>query len=509
MVNDSVFNLNETIIYKLKKTHQSIFSLIQSSDKNEYALVTDDDLLILCNSQKAVQYYIQQSQNNLLINKDKAMLEYTSDNFSEPCHIMHYNNQSLLSGNFTIPFILNQKNILSTQQAFSQISYTTKILSTYWQVRLNGTYTNQKNENTSVDNNNLWEFETDSTIITEPFLFINHNTQENELCFQSSNNDLHLLNSVGNLIWTKKINEPIQSKIHIVDIFKNGKLQLLFNTKNYIHLIDRNGNYVQGYPIKAPAEITSQISLLDYDNDKDYRILIACANKHIYNYSIYGIKTEGFNPFKTQNIVQLPIQYVKVGQSDYLITVDIEGKIYAFSRKGEGRIALNNHTTTNLNSFSVLAGNTINNTKIVYADDSDNLLNKISLTDKKETLKLGDEISNFKTQFDFVNDDAQKDIVCYGDGAIYGYDYFSNKLFEYFSTTSVYDNIQIVKTSSYTYIIAFDKTGNKIDVLNKTGKLEYSLVNASKAPLIKDLYKNGKQYIIYINKNKLMCKALK
>lgn len=508
VISDSVFTEKEQPIYKLSKLHQSLFSLIQSSDKNEYALISEN-ILILCNNQLALQFYKQQAENNLLNGKDSEMNNYADDNFSVPFHLLYYNNYALLSNNTHEPLIVNQKSLLIKNKALSKTAYTAKMLTTNWQVRLNAMYAKVTANDTLFDNNNLWEFETDSIISSTPFSFVNHHTQENEVCIQTANNELRLLNATGNLIWTKKINEPIQSQVFTVDMFKNGKLQLLFNTKNYIHLIDRNGNDVQGYPVKLPSAITSNITLLDYDKDKNYRLLLACADRRIYNYTIYGIKTDGFLNFKTTDIVHSPIQYVKVGLSDYLIAIDDEGKVYAFSRKGEGRIILNNHAVTQLTKYAVIAGNTIDNTKIIYIDDKNNLLNKISLSDKKETIKLGDEVLNFDTQFDFVNNDTQLDVICFGDGALYGYDLFSNKIVEYFSATAVYSNVQIAKTSTYTYIVAFDKAGNKIDVLHSNGKMAYSLPFVTKVPLIIDLYKNGTLYMMYSNNNKLMCKALK
>ena len=207
------------------------------------------------------------------------------------------------------------------------------------------------------------------------------------MCFQDKEKQLYLISSTGNLIWKKKLNETIQSDIYTVDIFKNGKYQLLFNTENYLHLLDRNGNYVQGYPVRLPSKATSSMTLLDYDKNKDYRIFIACADKRIYNFSLYGVKTEGYIPLKTDALVELPIYYSKIGQSDYLTTIDVMGKIYVFSRKGEGRIDFKNKAITGLSNFYVLAGNSLDNSKIIYVDDKNNVLNKISLTDKKELLK--------------------------------------------------------------------------------------------------------------------------
>jgi hypothetical protein len=505
LVNDSATKQNDLTMYHLQKEYQQLFTLINPSHTFQYACINND--LLLCFSDHiALQHYLQSIANSIMINKDNEFMEYANDNLAQACNIVCYNNTALL-----IPdkdaYIIRAKELVTSENAISHISVTGKNYKNLMQVRVNFSHAQQKSEDANMESS-LWSFNADSSVISSVNVFTNHSTQENELCFQDNTKQLYLISSTGNLIWKKKLNEVIKSDIYTVDIFKNGKLQMLFNTENYLHLLDRNGNYVQGYPVKLPAKVTSDITLLDYENNKDYRIFLACANKHIYNFSLYGIKTEGFTPLKTDAIVELPIQYIKVGQSDYLITVDVMGKIYAFSRKGEGRIDFKNKTTTNLSNFYVLSGNTLDNSKLIYVDDKNNLLNKISLTDKKEALKLGDELSGFKTHYDLINDDAQMDVLAYGDGALYGYDLFSSKLMEHFSTASVYENVQAISTSSHNYILAFDKTGQKIDIIDKEGKLISSISNASKRPLVSNLYKNGKTYLVITNRHQVFCQEL-
>ena len=506
LVSDSVTTINDEKNYHIKKEYQSIFSLLNNSEITEYATITDGNL-ILANQQKAFTFYSESKRDANLISKDKEMMTFVEDNFSEACHVLHYNKLSDKPSKY-IPWILKVVPKLTLTNALSHVAYTAKLNNNLWQVRLNAVHKSNQLIDDHVSNKQLWQLEIDSIVETTVYPFTNHTTQENELCFQTINKELYLINTTGNVLWKKKINESITSKVYTVDIFKNGKLQLLFNTANYLHLIDRNGNYVQGFPIKVPAKITSQLTLLDYDNNKDYRLLIACADKRIYNYSIYGIKTDGFVPFKTADIVELPIKYIKLGLSDYLISIDVEGKIMAFSRKGEERIELTNKTITHLNQFDILEGNSLNSTKLVYVDDKDNLLNKISLSDKKETLKLGDEISNFYSKYLYFNEDKQLDVICSGDGSIHGYDLFSNKLFEYFSETSVYNDVQVIKNVSQQYLIAYDKAGSKIDVINASGKLIKSINGVSKTPLVIDLYKNNTFYIIYNFKNTIRCEEL-
>ena len=507
LMSDSVLSFSESKVYKLNTDLAQVFSFSKQDLKNQYAYLSENYLLFF--SHKSILDYFQQSiATSQLLGKNLAFMNYANDNLMLDCNYLYYENSELMKKHNINSFI-NSEELWKSDNATAQLSLTAKNYKNNIQVRINATHAQQKIDGNSNETNSLWSFLADSSINSRAYLFTNHLTQENELCFQDELNNVYLINSTGNLIWKKKITETIKSDIYTVDIFKNGKFQMLFNTENYLHLIDRNGNYVQGFPVKLPAKVTSNLTLLDYEGNKDYRLFVACADKRIYNFSLYGIKTEGFVPVKTDAEVVLPIRYVHVGASDYLITVDASGKIYAFSRKGEGRIDFKNKTIAQLDHLYVLAGNNLDNTKLIYVDDKNNLLNKISLADKKEALKIGDELNDFKTSFALVDDDTQSDMLVYGNGAFYSYDLFTGKLMEYFNELAVYDDAQIVQTSDHDWLLAYDKTGQKVDIVNTDGKLASSLQGATQKPFTCDLYKNGKTYVLLVNGNKVSCQELK
>ena len=505
IIKDSTYKEPELEYYHIHKKYKELFSIIDELKSYNYVCVHDHELIFMSDF-KAVSLYKYAITNSLLLSKDLNFIDYAHNNFQQSCQLFCYENLSVKSHDRS-PFLYHPNSIIKSNNSISHTSYTLKNYKNKIQIRLNVSHEKQKADDSN-SSSLLWSYSSDSTIISPINQFTNHITQENELCFQDNSKQLYLISSTGNLIWKKKIDENIKSSIYTVDIFKNGKFQLLFNTDHYLHLIDRNGNYVQGYPLRLPAKATSNISLLDYDKNKDYRIFIACADKHIYNFSLYGIKTEGFKPLKTDAIVELPIFYTKIGQSDYLITVDVMGKIYAFSRKGDGRIDFKNKTIAGLSKLFVLNGNTLDNSKLIYVDDKNNLLDKISLTDKKETLKLGDELLGFKTNFDLVNEDLQPDLLVFGDGAIYGYDLFSSKLVEHFSKVSLFEQVESITTSSHNYLLAFDKINQKLNIITKDGKLVSTIPNVSKQPFVYNLYKNGKMYLVIVYQNKVQCQLL-
>ena len=89
-------------------------------------------------------------------------------------------------------------------------------------------------------------------------------------------------------------------KLIQLTFYKNNKYQCIFNTNSNLHIIDRNGNYVENYPIKLPVKTKIGHSLFDYNNKKKYRIIVVGDDNMIYNFDKFGKKVVGWK-YKKQN----------------------------------------------------------------------------------------------------------------------------------------------------------------------------------------------------------------
>ena len=184
-----------------------------------------------------------------------------------------------------------------------------------------------------------WTSLLDAAPIGKPTLVKNHYTQENEICIQDALNNLYLISNSGRIIWKKAIGENIISDIHQIDYYKNGKLQLLFNTRNKLWLLDRDGNFVERYPILLSSPATTGLSLFDYDQNRNYRIFIPTQDNKINLFNADGNINTGFKFKGTEEIVNTPIQYFRIAGKDYIITSD-KNRVYILNRRGQERIKL-------------------------------------------------------------------------------------------------------------------------------------------------------------------------
>lgn len=357
------------------------------------------------------------------------------------------------------------------------------------------------------EQNVLWTLTLDNPGSSGAFGFVNHTTGENEIVIQDEQNVLYLINAKGTVLWKKALNEKILSAVHMVDIYKNNKYQLLFNTENYLHLIDRNGKYVEQYPVKLPAEASAPISLFDYDSNKDYRIFIPCRNRQIYNFSIHGTLQDKFAVVRTEDEVRLPVQYVKVGASDYLVALDKEGKIYTFSRKGAGRIGLRNRTTVNCKAFYTDASKSVSNTYLVYVDERNGLISKISFEDKKEIVKLGfpgNGITHVK--FALIDNNRNMDLILSGDHTLQAYNFSGNLIVEKNSELSL-GLSDFYSDESHNIFYALNEERSQLCVFDQLNS-RTRMLKATAMPLISNLFRDNKKYLIVTNGSELNCVPL-
>lgn len=195
----------------------------------------------------------------------------------------------------------------------------------------------------------VWESKLDTISFMKPKFVINHRTGEKEIFIQDVKNNIYLINNSGRIQWKLHIEEPIMSEIYQVDYYKNNKLQILFSTKNKIYIIDRLGNNVENYPVELRAPATNGIALFDYENNRNYRIFIACDDHHVYSYDIEGKLVKGWEFDITDKFVYQPLQYFTYDNTDYLIFKD-SLKTYIVDRRGRTRIDVNEFFSSSPNN---------------------------------------------------------------------------------------------------------------------------------------------------------------
>jgi hypothetical protein len=196
---------------------------------------------------------------------------------------------------------------------------------------------------------NSWEAQLDAGISLKPKIVKSHVSENNEIILQDNANNVVLINAEGQILWKKNISGKILGEIHQIDLYKNNKYQFLFNTKEHIYLIDRNGKNVDAFPIKLKSPATNGMAVFDYDKDRTYRILLACENKGVFLLNTAGGRVDGWEFGQTESEVTLPAQHFVSNGKDYIVFGD-KTNTYILNRKGETRVLAKSKFNRNPNS---------------------------------------------------------------------------------------------------------------------------------------------------------------
>jgi len=311
-----------------------------------------------------------------------------------------------------------------------------------------------------------WETLLDTVAAVKPFFFTNHITGAKEIFIQDMKNNAYLINAAGRVLWKVPLRERISGAIFMVDYLKNGKFQLLFSGRNYLHLLDRNGNYVERYPVRLRSPATNSLALFDYDNNSSYRILIAGEDQLVYAYDINGNVVKGWKPFKTTSQVKSEISWIRVSGKDYLLVSD-ETSVYFIDRTGNPRLTLREPVTrAGKSSLRLLTGSKPS----VICSSPDGTIQHIYFDGsvKKTSLRK----FSFDHSFDIfdVNGDGFGEYIFIDKGILYLYNHNGSEIFtREFGSDNLGGPINFIFSAAERKIGVFDIKNNQIYLIGRNG----------------------------------------
>jgi len=266
------------------------------------------------------------------------------------------------------------------------------------------------NPQAKVSNSAVWKIKLDGKIITKPLFFTNHYSFKKEIFVQDIFKNIYLIDNNGKVLFKQELSENIIGSPTQIDYYNNSKHQILFNTENYIYIIDRNGKNVEGFPVKLESPATNQLSVFDYDNDNNYRFFVACKDQKIYLYQKDGKINEGWNKINTELEVTKPIQYFNYDSKDYIVFSD-KANIYITDRRGNPRITTDKKYSISENSlFYFQKATNSQKAGFIITNFSGNII-KIHLDGKTELIKTEQMPENHFFDYADINGDGYKDYV--------------------------------------------------------------------------------------------------
>ena len=393
--------------------------------------------------------------------------------------------------------LLTDYDIISTNQEnkfdFFQLDSTDAVLDLYkiFQLKegnnlasINGVISNYRDDSKNSEIELKFETSISNEIILGPLIVKNHTNNKNEVFVQDSENIIYLINDNGQIEWTKKINDRVIDEVKQIDSYKNGRLQYVFATQNSLHVIDRKGRDVGKFPLKFNDQITKPVSVFDYDNNKNYRLLIT-QNDELFMFDSKGNKVRGFDYNKKSKIITNP-EHFRISNKD-IIVFKTSDDLKILNRRGKVRIKINedyNYSKDEIFQYQNSLLTTTANNNIVKIDMNGNSKEVSSMSfngkyvsDKKTIYTLQKNIlsnskKNIEIQFGkYENFSAISDKK---NTLINIYDSQNNKLYLFDDEINTVKGFPILADTNASFILE----NNKIEfcVISDSKKIKYFLL---------------------------------
>ncbi|MDR2835830.1 MAG: WD40 repeat domain-containing protein [Bacteroidales bacterium] len=322
-----------------------------------------------------------------------------------------------------------------------------------------------KTENNILNQKTVWESKLDAPVLSKPFVVKNHINDLKEVLVQDENYSLYLITNQGIILWKFPLEEKISGNITQIDFYENDKLQYAFSTDTKIYIIDRLGNCIENYPIKFRSKATAAMTIFQYDDNKQWRILVPCEDKKIYLYNLKGHLLKDWELPKTENLITTPIFHYDNKGQDYLVAHD-DYKLYVLSRTGKEKLKFFTNFKFSNNNISFDS----RNNKFV-ATDTDGIVHFFNISSKTiDTISFKKFSENHKFMFADITGDLKSDYIFTDKDEIFVYDNGKKLLFSYKFDGEILYSPAIYDFGENIYIGIATNSG-KIYLINKKGEL--------------------------------------
>ena len=273
-----------------------------------------------------------------------------------------------------------------------------------------------------------WELKLEAKMVGKPHIVEDHLSSEKRIIVFDALNNMYFINHKGEVLWKHMLSGRPLGDVYEVDAYKNNKVQYLFNTENYLYLIDVLGRDVGDFPIELPSPATNGLALFDYTGQKYYRIVFAGADQKVYNYDIEGRPVTGWRKPTMENKIKQPLQHLVYGSRDYIIITDRKGHVKITNRKGQERITITDSFTNGRNS-KFYVNRTNSKSPFITTD------NKGKLTYLKATGSTSETIFDTLSPkhhffYEKFNKDPHYDFIYFDNNKLTVYDRFQEIVYE-------------------------------------------------------------------------------
>lgn len=184
------------------------------------------------------------------------------------------------------------------------------------------------------DDNRIWEVRLPGKIIASPTVVFDQGSDgKNIIVFDDAAN-ITMIDRNGAIRWQRVLAEPGMGEVHTLQGDQPETTRYLFNTPNYLYLIDNAGNILPGYPKSLAGTATTAATLARFANDQKPRLLIPTADRSIISIDLLGNRIAEWETLTMEHICIRPPQHIIYQGTSFVVLSDSAGRVVIANRRG-------------------------------------------------------------------------------------------------------------------------------------------------------------------------------
>ena len=142
-------------------------------------------------------------------------------------------------------------------------------------------------------------------------------------------------------VWAIPFDTPVCGYVEQIDLYDNGRLQMLFASGSKMYLLDRVGRFVYGYPVKLPKKVVMGPKLVKDIKGMKHSVLTLNEDNTVSWYDVSGKPVQGWKDIVAPEFVKELPEPVELGGTKYwvlrapsqLLLYTLDGKRLEFADK--------------------------------------------------------------------------------------------------------------------------------------------------------------------------------
>jgi hypothetical protein len=182
--------------------------------------------------------------------------------------------------------------------------------------------------------------------------------------------------------------------------------------------------------MKLNASSSAGLSVIDFDKNKNYRLIIPCTNSTVYSFDIEGKSLKDWHFEKSDAPITQAIQSFKIRKDDYLVCSD-KYSTYILNKKGEKKITANQKFDLSKNARFYLDRVDEDKAQAFLITDKNGQIKRIDFEGKVQTISVDDYSNDHYFLCTDLNNDGINDFVIVDKKHMQAYSNSGKKLFSY------------------------------------------------------------------------------